>query len=146
MVKNFLLALLLIISFCLPVRANDYYRPLQDFSVSGINATSTGATLVGTTLGGSQTFHPLFVVFKMINANTIAVVPIVSVGTNSAIYNNVLALTTLTGLTSTGVMLPSNIVAAIGSIPASTGIFVNIGTGATATTATLEVHVFGYYN
>lgn len=146
MVRKFLLAFLLIGCLWLPAKANDYFRQLQDFSITGLNATATGSTLIGTTLGGSQSFHPLFVVFKMTNANTITLVPIVSVGTNSALYNNVLALTTLTGLTATGIMLPSNVVAAIGSIPASTGIFVNVGTGATATTATLEVHVFGYYN
>lgn len=146
MVRIIVLFLITFFLLLIPVTATDYFRQLQDFSATGINAASTGSTLIGTTQNGTQAFHPLFVVFKMTAANTITIVPIVSVGTNASTYNNVIALTTLTGLTSVGAMLPTNITTVIGAIPANTAIFANIGTGATATTATLEVHLFGYYN
>jgi hypothetical protein len=123
----------------------DYYKELRMISVTGVSATAIAATQIGTTENGTQSFHPLYVVFVMNAASSLTIAGAASVGTNSSTYNNVIAITTLTGLTTIGQMLPVPIVTAIGKIAANTAIFVNVTTGATGTSGTIDIHVIGFY-
>lgn len=124
----------------------NYFKELRSLSVTGINAKNTGATQIGATENGTEKFHPLFAVFVMNSASLITIVPTVSVGTNGATYNNILAATALAGVSGVGSMLPVVISSAISNISANTGIFVNVTIGATATTALLDCHIIGFYN
>lgn len=118
---------------------------LTSLTVTGINGKNTGATLIGTTNNGTQLFHPLIAVCKASGASTVTIPAALSVGTNGASYNNVLPITTLTGITAANQMLPTNLAGAVGVIAANTGVYANVTTGATATSLTLEVHLIGYY-
>lgn len=123
-----------------------YNTNLTRLTIKGVNAKNTGATLVGTTENGTARFYPVMVVFEMTVASVIAIVPTVSIGTNSATYNNILAAAALTGMTTANSMICSSVVGAVNSVAPNTGINVNVSVGATATTATLDIHVLGYYN
>lgn len=122
-----------------------YTRPLVSFIKKGIDAKTTGATKMGTTENGTERFHPIFAVINVSAANTIAVVPTLSVGTNGASYNNILVAAAMTGLSALHTLLKSDIVGATGNVAPNTEIYVNISVGATATAMSLDVHLFGYY-
>lgn len=145
-ILKFLFAFVLVLQFSIaPVLSKEYFPELRVFKVSSINAKASGTTLVCTTENGNEDFHPLFVVFKLTSGAGIIVVPIISIGTNASSYNNIVSLTALTGLTSTGTMLPANFGSVVSAIPPNTQIFANISTIAVGTTAVLEIHVIGYY-
>jgi len=119
---------------------------LSKISVSGVNGKTQAATLIGTTENQGRRFYPLFIMVEVTAANTIAVAATASVGTNASSYNNVLTASALTGLTSANASLafvPT--LTAIASVSPGTGIFLNVTTGATATTCTLKASVLGYY-
>jgi hypothetical protein len=142
--KKLLLAIVILL-MCLPAYASDNIKQLVSFSMTGIDGTQLASTQIGTTENGTQSFYPLFACLALNGASAVTVVPSLSIGTNSATYNNILGTTVLTGMTSAGQMLHTNIVGAIGKVPANTPIYVKMVTAATATTATVDVHLFGFY-
>lgn len=121
------------------------YPQLVVFSATGIDAKVSGARSLGTT-DATKRFYPIVFVIRVASANTISLVPSISVGTNATSYNNIGGVIALTGLTSVNKMLKQELaVSAIDSVAPNTQIFANITIGATATTMTVDVHVIGYY-
>src|ERR1700760_17000 len=85
-------------------------RPLERFPKSNISLLATGSTLIGTTENGTETFYPLLAVSEVMSSNiSVLTVPaIISIGTNSPNYNNIVPATTLTGLyTLNSIMYPT---------------------------------------
>lgn len=124
------------------------YNPndFTQFIVKGINAKNTGATIIGTTRSANGLFFPIFAIFHVATANTIITPATISLGTNSATYNNILAASAMTGLTAQDTMLQFPLgTAAIAPIAVSTGIYANITSGATATAMTMDITIFGFY-
>jgi hypothetical protein len=118
----------------------------QTFYSGSIDAKTTGATKIATTENGSQRFIPKTVIIELTAATAVTVVATLSVGTNSATYNNILAATALTGLSALNNIVMIHLPAtAISSIAPNTDIYVNVTIGATATTANIRVDVDGYY-
>lgn len=117
---------------------------LTVLTVSGIAGTSTGATLIQTTDAGLR-FVPMFIQVEATNVSGLVTPASFSIGTNGANYNNLLAITAMTGVTSANIMLQNNITALSSSIPASTGININVTTAAVGTTYTLRVSIIGFY-
>lgn len=118
---------------------------IQKLSVTGVDGKSAATTTVGTTQAGLR-FYPLYAVVNVSTADTIAVACALSIGTNGTDLNDVLAITTMTGLTAANTSLRTSLgLTALGSVAPSTAVKVKITTGATATTCTLDVHVFGFY-
>jgi len=116
------------------------------FEQTGIDGKTTGATLIGTTPNNGLTFHPMFVTVKVTAATAILAVASVSVGQTGASYSDIMAIAPITGLTAANKMINFTVgLSAIDAIAANTGIYVNVTTGATATTCTLSVAVHGYY-
>ena len=113
--------------------------------VKNIDAKVTGSTLIFTTDGGSKRFHPSSVRVLVSAANTVTLVPIVSVGTNATSYNDLLGATTLTGMTGVNNMQNYLLTLLINSVAVSTGIYINVSTAATATTCNIDVAIFGDY-
>lgn len=62
----------------------------------GIDAKTTGSTLLFTSESAAERFYPTMVTIEATVANTVLAVPILQIGTNSTSYNNILAATTLT--------------------------------------------------
>lgn len=126
--------------------SSEYFKQLESFSLIGLNAKNTGATLIGTTENGTQKFHPVFTLMVCNSGTLITVVPTVSVGTNGATYNNLIAATSMAAMTAAGNMAQPALTATYGNIAANTGIFINVTIGATATTCLVDIHVFGFYH
>lgn len=123
-----------------------YQRYLIHFTKTAINFKSTGATTIFTTDNGTERFYPMFLNIEMTAATLITIVGAISVGQNSASYNDILAISTLTGVTAANKMLVFNTsLAATSSIAANTDVKINVTTGFTATTATGKITLFGYY-
>jgi len=117
-------------------------QALVAYSVTGINAKSTGATTIFTTEG--ERFHPLFVVAEITAASALTVGATVSVGTNSASFNNIMAAS-VTGTTINN-MLPNALSALTDSVAPGTAVKVNVSVGAVGTSGTMSVTVIGFYS
>lgn len=113
--------------------------------VTSVNMKATGATSLGVVPSGCNQFVPTAVTIVCMTADTVAVVAALSIGTNSASYNNILAISTLTGLTTANQCFTVPLVAVATSPAAGTEIFVKVTTGATATTQTANIYVTGFY-
>lgn len=116
--------------------------------VNSVNTASLAATLIFTTVSDRGNFYVTRIVPICRAATSVAVVASVSFGTNGASYNNVLAITALTGLTTAGNYIP-NVMAlstAIGVVAASTGIFVKVTTAITGTSQTVDFVINGFYD
>lgn len=90
-------------------------------------------------------FKPLLIQVDVVSATGIISVPAISIGTNSPSYNNILAATTLTGLTMAGahsIFLPT-----AGSMEAmyGEGIYANVTSVAVGTELTLAVDLIGAF-
>src|SRR5947207_1682978 len=113
---------------------------LARLSKIGIDAKTLGATAIGTTENGTRRFYPLYLIVNCSAANTVAVVAALSIGTNSTAFDNLLAITALTGLTTANMSIQVPIVLATGTIAANTSVSVKLTTVATATSQTIDVH------
>lgn len=123
--------------------------PIIMMKKSGVDGVALAATKIGTTdaTATATKFYPLFAIVRVTAANTLAVTGALSIGTNSASYNNILPITTTTGLLAVGQVsiIPLSVTAAT-VVDASTDIFVKVTTGMTASSATIEVSLVGLYS
>lgn len=111
-------------------------------SVSAIDGTAAAASTILTP--GSR-FYPISVTFELTSVSGFAVVASASVGTNSTSFNNILAITALTSVSTANNILTVPLSSVIASVAASTAIAVKVTTPATATTYVLKVSLLGYY-
>lgn len=112
--------------------------------LSGIDGKTTGAIKIGTTSNIGR-FVPLFVNVEGTNISGFVTVASFSVGSNGASYNNILAISAMTGVIATNIVLQTNAAALLSSLPASTDVYINITTGAVGTTYTMRASVIGFY-
>lgn len=113
-------------------------------TVNSINLKNTGATTLYTVPGG-KTLIVLDIIIYATSVNTLAVAPIVRAG-KTPLFTEFLALTTLTGLDTTGeyMSLSSTALGLIHSVFAAGEVLsLSVGTGATATTMTASAYVIG---
>lgn len=127
-------------------RSNMFSKFLQSISLTGIDAKTAASTKIGTTENGTQRFYPIYLVVTCTAATSISVVPTLSIGTNSSSYNNIVTATSMAGITSANTFLTTFVIAALGSVAASTDIYTNISLGATATAMTIKIDLFGLYS
>jgi hypothetical protein len=111
--------------------------------VSPINLLNTGSTKIFTTISGINSFLCIAVLVQILTSNTFATPASISIGTNGASYNNILAITALTGLSVVGNYLQVPIVALATGAATSTDIYVNVTTGAGAIALTARVILIG---
>lgn len=114
---------------------------------AGINAAVGAATLLFNTdpaANGLFYFTDLIVIAQNINTHTS--VASLSIGTNGAAYDNILAITAQTGLTATGKFLITPLgETAISAPAAATGVYLKITTPAVGTTETYAAYLLGFY-
>lgn len=113
------------------------------YSITGLDGTITGSTLIFTPI---SRFTPVSITIELVSTTGFVVVSSCSIGVNGASYNNILAISALTGIAAANNLLTFPLVTLISSVAAGTGIYVNITTGATATTYVLKVSVNGFYD
>lgn len=111
---------------------------------NGIDGKTTGATVIGTT-DPKMRFVPLYVSAEPTGVSGLVTVSSLSVGTNSATFNNILVATALTGAITANFLVNTPITALSPSVVPGTSISVNITVGAVGTTYNLRVSVIGFY-
>ncbi len=114
-------------------------------TTTGIDLKTTGQTTLYTVPGG-KTLVITDVIIYLTNGNTITVAAIVRVGKTAA-FNQYIDNTTLTGLSATGnyLSLGSATTLEVHSVfDAADVVKLDVTTGATATTDTVTVYVFGF--
>lgn len=121
-------------------KSNDLVR----YSVSGIDAKTTGTTTLFTTDAG-RVFVPTSVMVYCSAATAITVAASISIGTNGATYDNLVAPGILSGLTAAGLFTIPVLTVGGTAATASTAVVLNITTAATGTSQTIEVDVIGFY-
>lgn len=116
-------------------------------TASPVNGLATGATLIGTTENAGRDFYPLMAVVVANSVSGFVSSCALSIGTNGALYNNVLILSAgaLAGLSAAGQMLNIPITSAVARVAPNTGIHVNVTSLAVATTFNFHVHLLGFY-
>ncbi len=115
---------------------------LQWLNVTGLNAVTGANAVIGTTLAG-KTFLPLFAFIQATaQSGTITVVPIISIGTNSTAFNNIIPAITCTGLTAANLLVPFPIVAVAASVASATAITAKFNTVASGAGAALTVSIY----
>lgn len=123
-----------------PIACNFHLTCIQK---TGIDFKTTGNTQVGTTPNGSQRFIPLFVIWHVRAATSITVAATVTLGTSSG-ATDILSGTTLTSVLSTNQFRNTNLAATVNSsIAPNTAIWVGVTTGATGTSQSMDVEVWG---
>lgn len=113
------------------------------FSDANVNGKTTGATVVFTTLDSTKLFFPYRIRIYLTNPSGVVTPPTISVGTNASSYNNMLAATALTGLTTSGTYLDFPIISPVTALAAGVDVNVNVTVGANATTYGFRVAVYG---
>ena len=110
-----------------------------------INGTTAGIININTT-NISGRFIPLFVIIEATNVSGFVTPPTITIGTTAGLNVDILVSNALTGVSLTGETIHFSTVTPSTSIPSSTGINVNILTGAVATTYTMTITLIGIYN
>ena len=113
-----------------------------------VSLTATSSTKIGTTIAG-MTYHPTLVLLNTRTlAGTVVTPAVVSVGTNSPTFDNIMTSTTV-GSTILGALnkgYQSPVTGAYGVVPAGTDIFLRVSTAAVGPTAfTADASVTGFY-
>jgi len=113
------------------------------YSLSGLDGKTTGSTLIFTPI---SRFTPIFLTMELTSVSGFVTVASCSDGTNGASYNNILGISALTGVLAANNLLTFPIVTLVSSVASGTGVYVNITTGAVATTYVLKVSIKGFYD
>jgi hypothetical protein len=111
-------------------------------TMEGLDATSTGDTLFDTT--GGQYFYPLTLSISVTDIAGLVTPAVISMGTNSPNYNNIVAATTLTGLNAVNKILTVNVASLITSVPPETEIYVRVSVASVATTFAFRASMTGF--
>jgi hypothetical protein len=112
-------------------------------TLGNVNLKTVANTTVYTTPSGQGNFHILMVVTEVTAATSFTVGATLSLGTNGASYNNIIA--SFTSQTALNANTPTVPAAGAVSVPPSTAIVANVTGGATATTATAHFSLIGYF-
>lgn len=117
----------------------------QIFSQTNINAKTVAATSLGTTENAGRRFYPIYLTFVVRTSSNFTVEPTFSVGTNSTSYDDIKTSTNLEPMPDANFFVRYDPDVVVSSVAPNTAIYLNITTGATATTYQIDVSLYGYY-
>lgn len=112
---------------------------------SNVNLASTGSSSIFTPPFSGVTFMASAIIVRCTEATDISQAASISIGTNSSNYDNILPITSLTGLTSSGNFIRIPIDGIGFAVPKDTQIFVKVTTAATGTSQVGTVYIDGFY-
>lgn len=134
----------IITSFAFGQSTGGGHQDLIRYTVTGIDAKTVANTAILTTPAGAGNFHVALVIVEMTAANSLTVGATISVGTNSATFNNIIPATVgQIVLNAYAALMP---VAGTVSVPPGTLVNARVSVGATGTSGTVSVTVIGYYS
>lgn len=129
-----------------PVWAVEY----ATLSASGIDAKTAAASAVFTTENGTRRFYPQWVLVEAsAQSGSITSVMLLSVGTNSTAFDNIMAITTMTGVSAINTKLMTMLTATgLTSVAPNTAIDVKVTTAAIGVGATqsFKIVLGGFYD
>ena|SRR5438105_12245987 len=113
----------------------------------GVNLAALGTTTLLTTPDGSERFFPLFVAIEATASSGILTVCACSVGSNSPTFDNILPITTLTGVigVNTRLLLPLT-GTGLSTVAPSTAVVLKVTTAATGGTQSVKVALLGFFD
>lgn len=111
--------------------------------VENIDAKVSGPVLLGTVPTGSKIIVPFWAGVSIDTIAGLTTAPTISIGTNSAAYDNMVAATLLTGLLQ-GRVAPVVFKAQYPVLTPNTQVFLNISVGAVATTYKIIIGLMGF--
>lgn len=113
------------------------------------NLSGTALTSIYlTTLNGGEAqsrFVPMYAQVITDTVSGLVSVATISLGTNATDYNNVVAASAMTGLTSANLFMPITIASGASSIAHGTDLYVKVTVAAVGTTYKFRVILWGYY-
>lgn len=119
----------------------------NSIELTSINATfsgtASGAVLVDTSENGTLRFVPLFGAITMLSISAPVSDGSISIGTNSTAYDNIMAISSLSGLNTANRYFQLSFGGT--SVAPGTGIYVKVTTPYSAGSASLKLVLFGYY-
>lgn len=122
--------------------------PILVANVTGINLKNTGATTIYTVpTVGTSAFFPTSMLLYATESNNVTVVPTIRAGVSSSL-TSLMAATSMTGFDNIGEyldLLTTTAKQIKSGCPASSVIQIDVTVGATATTFTGGVALFGYF-
>lgn len=109
---------------------------------TGVDAVAAANASLGTIPTG-KTFVPLLAfVLSTAKSGTISVPPVISIGTNSSSFNNMIAAITTTGLTANNLVFPFPVASVAGVALEGTEVIAKFTTPASGVTPGLTVSIF----
>ncbi len=117
---------------------------MYSYKIKNIDGTAQAATLMGNPAPGG--FRVTHVILDLTSVSGFVSVPTISLGTNSTSYDDILTATPLTSLTSQSDTFMIPISGIVADIASATGIYLNIITGASASTYTIDAALLGFYD
>lgn len=121
-----------------------YLPPLpQIIQILNVNGKNSGSTIMqkSSPLGK---FYPMNVSFELVSVSGLVTASTVSLGSNSATYNNIMAATLLTNLTTALDIRNITLNTGLVTLAANTDVYLNVTGVATATTFNFNVYLLGW--
>jgi len=113
-------------------------------SIPNISLTSTGVQTLFTT---AARFYPMTLLFELTSVSAFVTVATLSFGSNGGSFNNILAASALTGVSSVNNILTFNLdLSVVSSIATSTAVGINVTVAAVASTYTGKFIITGVYD
>ena len=125
------------------VNASSVTTSMQRFTVSGISGIVGSSTLLFTL---TSRFTPTSLTLELTSVSGFISVATLSLGTNGASYNNIIAAAAMTGVVAANNLLTFPISALVSSVAAGTGVYVNVTVVAVSTTYIIKATITGFYD
>ena len=125
------------------VNASSVTPAMQRFTISSISGIIGAATLL---FIPTSRFTPTSLTLELTSVSGFISVATLSLGTNGASYNNIIAAAVMTGVVAANNLLTFPISALVSSVEAGTGVYINVTGVAISTTYVIKATITGFYD
>lgn len=123
-----------------------YMYGMTGYYLNTFNAKNTGSTIFFTTPSSGFRFFPTHIIMSVLFATSITTGASISIGTNSPNFNNILANTSFSGLTTANNYQITQLSGVLNAIPAGTSGYLNVNTASIGTSITMSCVILGTWS
>lgn len=123
-----------------------YMYGMTGYYLNTFNAKNTGNTIFFTTPSSGFRFFPTHIIMSVLFATSISSGASISIGTNGSSYNNILANTSFSGLTTANNYQVVQLSGILNAIPVNTSGYLNVNTAAIGTSITMSCVIVGSWS
>ena len=123
-----------------------YMYGVTGYYLNTFNSKNLGNTIFFTTPSSGFRFFPTHIIMSVLFATSITVGASISIGTNGSSYNNILANTAFTGLTTANNYQVVQLSGVLNAIPANTSGYLNVNTASIGTSITMSCVIVGTWS